>query len=98
MAAVVNVLRFKEPVDPGLFHRAQDELGEAMRAIAGFQGLHIVQTSDTEVILIILGTSTHVLDRIATEVGSPWMIAHVLPHLSASPQRHIGEEIASVTS
>lgn len=51
MAAVVNVLRFKEPVDPGLFHRAQDELGETMRAIAGFQALHIVETSDTEVVL-----------------------------------------------
>ena len=98
MAAVVNVLRFKEPVDPGLFHRAQDELGQAMREIAGFQALHIVETSDTEVTLIILGSSTHVLDRIATEVGSPWMIANVLPLLSAPPERHIGEEIASVTS
>jgi hypothetical protein len=36
MAAVVNRLRFKEPVDPELFARAERDLTSQMRAIDGF--------------------------------------------------------------
>jgi hypothetical protein len=36
-----------------------------------------------------------VIDRIATEVGSPWMREHVVPLLDGPPQRHIGPSLAS---
>jgi hypothetical protein len=58
-------------------------------------GRPVVQTSDHDVILIILGTTEEVLDRLATEVGSPWMVANVVPLLSGPPERHIGPVIAS---
>jgi hypothetical protein len=95
MAAVVNVLKFKESVDPALFEAAIRELVSDMRAIDGFEALHIVQTADNEVILIILADTVETLDRLATEVGSPWMSAHVVPLLAGPPQRHIGPVIAS---
>jgi hypothetical protein len=98
MAAVVNVLRFKEAPDPALFERAVDELGPQMRDIPGFQGFQVVRTADTEVVLLILAESTDVLDRIATEVGSPWMVANVVPLLAGPPERHIGDVIASATA
>lgn len=97
MAAVVNILQFKETPDPALFKRAVDEPGPQMRKIVGFRALQVVQTGDLEVILLILAESVDVLDQIATEVGSPWMIANVVPLLARPPQRHIGDVIASAT-
>ncbi|HVT75710.1 MAG TPA: hypothetical protein VHD87_01675 [Acidimicrobiales bacterium] len=95
MAGVVNHLRFKEPVDPELFASAATELTAQMRAIEGFQGFHVIQTSETEVILVIFGDDVDVLNRIATEVGSPWMTAKVVPLLAGPPDRQIGPTIAS---
>jgi hypothetical protein len=95
MAAVVNVLRFKEPVDPSLFEAATEELAPKMREIDGFQSLQVVHSSDTEVVLLIFADTVEVLNRVATEVGSPWMSANVVPLLAAPPERHIGPVIAS---
>ncbi len=96
MAAVVNHLHFKDPVDATLLARAETELGPAMRAITSFRGFHMIQISDRHVILIIMADTVQALDKIATEVGSPWMLAHVVPFLDRPPQRHIGPTIASV--
>lgn len=95
MAAVVNLLRFKDAVDPELFTKAERELTPQMRGIDGFQDFLVVQTAETEVILVILGDDVDVLDRVATEIGSPWMVANVLPLLAAPPERHIGPTIAT---
>ncbi len=96
MAGVVNHLRFKEPVDPELFAQAERELSTQMRSIDGFQGFYAIHSSEAEVILVILGEDVDVLNRIATEVGSPWMTANVAPLLAAPPDRHIGPTVASV--
>lgn len=98
MAAVVNHLHFKDSVDAALFARAEAELTEQMRSVEGFEDFFVVQTSDTDVILVILGDDVAVLDRIATEVGSPWMIANVVPLLAGPPDRYIGATIASSRS
>ena len=95
VAAVINILRFKEPVDPSLFETAGRDLGSAMGAIEGFEGVQIIQTSEAEVVLLIFGDTVDVLNRIATEVGSPWMSANVVPLLAGPPERHIGPTIAS---
>lgn len=95
MAGVVNLLRFKEAVDPAIFANAERELTAQMRAIEGFQDFYVIQTCDTEAILVILGDTTEVLDRVATEVGSPWMMANVVPLLAGPPDRQIGPTIGS---
>jgi hypothetical protein len=89
-AAVINHLHFREPPDPDLFSRAEQEVVPLAREIEGFRGLHIVQAAPDHFILIIMGESPEVLDRVATEVGSPWMMAHVVPLLAAPPERHVG--------
>lgn len=96
MAYVVNVLRFKDPVPLELFERAAVELAEAMRAIEGFNGLDAIHSGDAEVVLLIAADSVATLDRIATEVGSPWMAANVGPLLAAPPERHLGPVVASI--
>lgn len=95
MHAVLNHLHFSDDVDPGLFAAAEIELLPRMRAVDGFQGFHVVQTSPTEVTLVILAVDADTLDRIATEVGSPWMRANVIPLLAAPPNRQVGPVLAS---
>lgn len=94
MHAVINHLRFKDPIDPALLIRAE-ELAPQMRRIEGFRGFSIVQVADDHAVLVIMGDDGEVLDRLATEVGSPWMRENVLPLLASPPQRHLGPVIAS---
>lgn len=89
-AAVVNHLHFREAPSPDLFARAQDEVVPQARKIEGFRGLHVMQVAPDHFILIIMGDTPEVLDRVASEVGSPWMMSHVVPLLSSPPERHVG--------
>jgi len=64
-----------------------------MREIAGFEALQVVQTSETEVVLLIFGDTVAVLDRVATEVGSRWMGANVVPLLAARATHRTGHSV-----
>lgn len=97
-AAVVNHLHFKERVDKERFSAAETDLVPQMKAIDGFRALHVVQVGDDHVILIILGDTPEALNKVATEVGSPWLSANIVPLLAAPPERHIGTVIASSVS
>jgi hypothetical protein len=97
MHAVINTLRFKDPVDPTLFARAEYELADQMRSIEGFQGFRVVQVADDQVVMVIFADAAEVLDRMATELGNTWMGANVAPLLDGPPDRRIGPIIASVS-
>jgi len=95
MYAVVNHLHFREAIDPALALAAENYLAPQVEAIDGFESFHMVQTSEKDAILVIFAETAETLDRIATEVGSPWMTANVLPLLTSPPERHIGRIVAS---
>ncbi len=95
MHAVVNTLSFKDAVDPATFARVEAELVPAMNEVEGFAGVHIIQTGFDEITLVIFGADAATLDRLATEIGSPWMIANVVPLLSGPPNRKVGPVLAS---
>ena len=82
-------------MDPRLFAQAERDLPLRCAAVEGFQDFYAIQTSDTEVVLLILGDDVAALNRVATEVGSPWMAANVVPLLAAPPDRQIGPTVAS---
>ncbi len=65
------------------------------RDIEGFREFHIVQVAPDHFILIITGDTAEVLDRLATEVGSSWMVANVVPLLASPPERHLGPIVAT---
>jgi hypothetical protein len=94
MHAVVNTLTFADDVDPATFAATDEVIGQ-MQAIGGFTALHVVQTGPQEVTLVILGDSAETLDRLATEVGSPWMMATIVPLLAGPPDRKVGPVLAS---
>ena len=70
MHAVLNTLRFKAPLDPALFVRAEHQMADQMRAIEGFQGFRVVQVADDQVVLVIFADNADVLDRMATALGN----------------------------
>ncbi len=97
-AVVVNHLHFKEPPNPELFSSAEKTLTPQMKEIEGFRAFHVVQVGEDHAILIIVGDTPDVLNRVATEVGSPWMSEQIVPLLAKPPERHIGPVIASSES
>jgi hypothetical protein len=78
-----------------LFARAEDEVVPQARGIEGFRGLHVIQVARDHFILIIVGEDAEALDRVATEVGSPCMMTHVVHLLASPPDRHIGPLVAT---
>jgi hypothetical protein len=58
----VDLLRFKDAVDPDLFAKAERDLTPQMRAIEGLQDFLAIQTSGTEVVLVILGDDVGALN------------------------------------
>lgn len=94
-AAVVNHLRFREAPGPALFARVAQEVVLPAREIEGFRDFHIVKVAPDHFILIITADTPEVLDKVATEVGSPWMLANVTPLLASPPERHIGPLVAT---
>jgi len=95
MHAVVNTLTFKDVVDRNLFASVETDLVPAMRAVEGFVDIYIVQTGIDEITLVILGVDADALDRAATQVGSPWMVANVVPLLAGPPNRKVGPVLAA---
>jgi len=94
MHAVINRLTFAAPVDPTLFAAIADQ-APAFEAVDGFEAAHVVRTGEREVVLVIVARDAATLDRLATEVGSPWMSEHVVPLLAGPPERALGPVVGS---
>jgi hypothetical protein len=93
---VVNHLTFRDPVDPAVFTEFSN-LADDLRATDGFEAAHVVQTSEREVVLLIVGRDAEALDRITTEVGSPWLMRTVVPRPAGAPDHQLGPVIASTS-
>ena len=57
----------------------------------------VVRVDDTHLVLILEFASAEDADRVATDVGGPWMRERILPLLTRCPERSVGEVIASAT-
>ena len=64
---------------------------------AGATAARVVRVNDTHLVLILEFASAEDADRVATEVGGPWMRERILPLLARGPERSVGEVIASAT-
>lgn len=64
---------------------------------AGATAARVVRVDDTHLVLILEFASAEDADRVATNVGGPWMREHILPLLARAPARSVGEVIASAT-
>jgi hypothetical protein len=96
MAVVVNHLHLRDPIS--------DETVQAFRTIVprivngGASAAQAVQVDDTHIILILEFKTAEDADRVASEIGGPWMREHIVPLLAHGPERSLGEVIASATA
>ena len=96
MYAVINHLHFAAPVGADIIKRVQTEVGPLMETFEGFEGFRVVQVADGHLVLVITATSQDVLDRLANEVGGPWLRANIAPLLSRPPERLIGPVVVDI--
>lgn len=93
MHIVINHLRLREP--------AADATVEALRkgvqlaVDAGAHAARVAKVNETHLILILEFASAEDANRMAREVGGPWMREHIRPLLAADTDRNLGEVIAS---
>jgi len=69
--AVINHLQFREAPGPDLFVRAEDEVLPQAERWKDFAAFTSWRWQRDHFLSIILGDTPEVLDRVATEVGSP---------------------------
>ena len=93
MHVVVNHLRFRDPLT--------DETVAALRGAvqkvvdAGAPAARVVKVDDTHLILLLDFASPEDAERVAREVGGPWMRENIAPLLADGTERSVGEVIAS---
>lgn len=92
MHVVVNHLRLREPLPPESVASAE-RAGQALLDAGGL-AFHLVRVDETHLILVLFFQTAEDADRVAREVGGPWMREHVVPYLAEGTDRSVGEVIA----
>jgi hypothetical protein len=90
---VVNHLRLREPLPRPTVEAART--GMRLVVDAGALAARVAQVDETHLILILEFRTAEDADRIAREVGGPWMREHIRPLLAGDTERSVGEVIAS---
>ena len=90
---VVNHLELREPLPPETF-AAAEEAGAALIEAGGLS-FHLARVDETHLVLVLFFASAEDADRVAREVGGPWMREHVVPYLASDTQRSVGEVLVS---
>jgi hypothetical protein len=90
---VVNHLRLREPVTDATVAAARE--GMQLVVGAGALAARVAKVDDTHLILILDFATAEDADRIAREVGGPWMREHIRPLLAGDTERRVAEVIAS---
>ena len=93
MYVVINHLRLRDPVADTTVQAAR--AGMRLVVDAGALAARVAKVDETHLILILEFAGPEDADRIAREVGGPWMREHVRPLLAGDTERSVGEVIAS---
>jgi len=90
---VINHLRLRDPVSEA----TNEAVREAVRLVvdAGALAARVAKADETHLILILDFSTAEDADRIAREVGGPWMRENIVPLLASDTVRSVGEVIAS---
>ena len=96
MHVVVNHLRLREPVTDATVKALHS--GVRLAVEAGALAARVAKVDETHLILILEFARPGDADRMAREVGGPWMREHIRPLLAGDTERHVGEVIASATA
>jgi hypothetical protein len=90
---VINHLRLREPVPDATVEAARN--GMQLVVDAGALAARVAKVDETHLILILEFATAEDADRIAREVGGPWMRENIRPLLAGDTERSVAEVIAS---
>ena len=90
---VINHLRLRDPVADSTVEVLPK--GVQLAVDAGARAARVAKVDETHLILILEFSSAEDADRMAREVGGPWMREHIRPLLAGDTERSVGEVIAS---
>jgi hypothetical protein len=90
---VVNHLRLREPVTGATVEAARE--GMQLVVDAGALAARVAKVDETHLILILEFSTADDAERIARDVGGPWMRDNIRPLLAGDTERSVGEVIAS---
>jgi hypothetical protein len=93
MHVVINHLRLRDPVADATVTAASD--GMQLVVDAGALAARVAKVDERHLILILEFATAEDADRIAREVGGPWMRDNLSPLLAGETGRSVGEVIAS---
>jgi len=93
MHVVINHLHFRDPVTDTTVEAFQGAVRQMIDA--GGLAARVAKVDDTHLILLLDFHSPEDADRIAREIGGPWMRDNVVPLLAGDTERSVGEVIAS---
>jgi hypothetical protein len=89
-------LHFSDPLIDDTMQACRDVTQRIVEA--GATAAQVARIDDTHLVLILEFASAADADRVAQEVGGPWMREHILPLLARGPERSVGEVIASASA
>jgi hypothetical protein len=90
---VINHLRLREPVADATVEAARQ--GMQLVVDAGALAARVAKVDETHLILILEFSTAEDADRIARDVGGPWMRENIRPLLAGDTERSVAEVIAS---
>ena len=93
MHVVVNHLRLRDPLTDTTAQAAREVVELVVGA--GALSARVAKVDDRHLILLLDFASAEDADRIAREVGGPWMREHIVPLLADGTDRSVAEVIAS---
>ena len=93
MHVVINHLRLREPVADATVQAARE--GMQLVVDAGALAARVAKVDERHLILLLEFATAEDADRIAREVGGPWMKENIRPLLAGDTERSVGEVIAS---
>jgi hypothetical protein len=93
MHVVVNHLHFREPVSDATLEALQSAVLQIVDA--GGVAARVALVDDRHLVLLLDFRSAEDAERVAREVGGPWMREHIVPLLDRSTERSVGEVVAS---
>ena len=90
---VINHLRLRDPVSDETVQATR--VGVQLVVDAGALGARVAKVDERHLILVLDFRTAEDADRIAREVGGPWMRENIRPLLAGETERSVGEVIAS---
>jgi hypothetical protein len=90
---VINHLHLSDPVTDATVNAASE--GMQLVVDGGALAARVARVDERHLILILEFSTAEDADRVAREVGGPWMRENIRPLLAGDTERSVGEVIAS---